>query len=183
MNINIDVCIPYAPDFALGKECNRILERSSGWVLLIDHDVFFLNPNWYLICQNAIEKVGKDAGWITCYTNRIGCLDQLLTVKDTDDLSYHIRIASERYRKNKGRIEDITEKARPLSGFFILTNKRVWELTGGFSEKYLGMDNDYHAAVKAGGFKIYRMEDLYCYHAYKRWWKTGKFEELARKGV
>lgn len=177
--MNLHVTIPYAINKRLGDACNETMRRMGpdDWVLFLDHDVTLLNPHWYEICMNAIEKYGKTAGWITCRTNRIACATQkYLAAKDTDDLNYHFGLAMELHKKCAGQVMDITDDARPLSGFFLLTKKFAWERVGGFQPVFLGMDTRYFGMLKAAGFRFYMMMDLYVYHAYKRWWKYGQFD-------
>lgn len=171
----IQVCIPYAPNQALGTACNAIMQRAEDWVLFLDHDVLLLNPNWYMMCEKAINEVVHKAGIITCMTNRIGCPIQRETVEDTDNLAYHWGIAKSLYNKHGSTVKDITVETRPLSGFFMLTHRKAWEQVGGFCEKFLGMDTQYFGKLRDAGYRFYLLPGLYCYHAYKRFWKTGDF--------
>lgn len=170
-NIHLPVVIVYAPQQRVGYAYNREMGRIEDWVIFIDYDVLLLNPYWYPICVNAIEQVGKDAGWITCYTNRIGCRHQALGIEHVEnhDIKYHNEIAKRMYATRRGRIRDLTDKPGHLSGMFIMTNKRAWRAVGGFKEEgFYGIDNDYCRRLRQKGFRIYQMEDLYVYHAYLR---------------
>ena len=72
--ISLDVRIPYLPNKELGRAYNEAMETVRSWVMFIDSDVFLrTQPKWYDICMEAIRRVGHDAGFITCVTNRIGC--------------------------------------------------------------------------------------------------------------
>lgn len=187
----IDVKIPWEPGKRLGYAINRAMEDVKDWVIILDHDVFIsLNPFWYQICQEAIEKVGKDAGWITCVTNQIGCPLQKADYSiqkgtynyskdyDTNDMKKHFELAEIIYKRNAGKIEDITKIAKrwKLSGFFILTRKSVYdnvkELCGIPDDKFIGWDNYYNDRLLDLGYKLYLMKSLYVYHGYKRLWKN-----------
>jgi len=187
----IDVKIPFEPGKRLGYAISRAMETVEDWVLILDHDVLVsLNPYWYQICQRAINEVGEDAGWITCVTNKIGCPLQKADYsieggdyrynKDYDSrtMDMHFALAEELYKNNCGKIKDITEIAKrwKLSGFFILTRKKVYmdvkEKCGLPDDKFLGWDNYYNDRLLALGYKLYLMQDLYVYHGYKRLWKN-----------
>jgi GT2 family glycosyltransferase len=169
--IRIPVIIAYAPQQKLGFAYNREMGHIDEWVIFIDYDVMLLNPHWYDICLNAIQKVGHDAGWITCYTNRIGCKNQALGIDNIDshDIKYHQLIAKKMYDTKRGKIIDLTPGPGQLSGMFILTNKKAWKAVGGFKEDgFYGIDNDYSMKLKRAGFRLYLMQDLYVYHSYFR---------------
>lgn len=183
----IEVKIPFAPKEQLGYAVSKCMETVEDWVLILDHDVFLsLNPHWYDICEKAIKKVGHKAGWITCYTNNIGCPIQKLKAKAgyEDDMGYHYSQAEDVYTvwnardDSKDYITDITEAAKrwKLSGFFILTHKAAYntvkEKFGLPDNKFIGWDNYYSDRLLDCGYKMYRMDDLYVYHGYKRLWKN-----------
>jgi len=172
----IEVRIPYLPDQQLGTAYNKAMEVAEDWVLFLDHDIYLLNPHWYDICSAAIEKVGHEAGLISCYTNRIGCAYQLAGNKHTDNIKDHTGIAQRMYRKNKGQLLDVTSHEKSPSGFFILTHKKAWEEAGGFPLKFLGADTQYWAGVRAAGYKVYLLSDLYVYHGYQRNHMNGNFD-------
>lgn len=172
----IDIHIPYHPNRHLGTCYNRIMGSSNGWVLFFDHDVFLLNPNWYKICLDATIKLGHDAGWITCRTNRVGCLQQRVSIrKDTDDLKYHYRISKriwEKHGDESVEMQRMYKKKLSLpSGFFMLTHKKAWQDIGGFREGFIGVDNDYALDLWDKGYKIHILMGLYVYHQYNRIWK------------
>lgn len=169
--MHIDVRIPYEPGKALGYSCNRALETVEDWVLILDHDVFLVNPHWYDISLRAIETVGHAAGFITCVTNAIGCPLQRAHVGNSQDMDFHLQTAMEIETAQSGIVEEINGTRHVFSGFFILTHKKAWLDAGGFENKFIGMDNAYHRAVVRAGYKAYVMRDLYVYHRYKRLWK------------
>ena len=192
----IDVKIPWEPGKKLGYAINRAMETVEDWVLILDHDVFLsLNPYWYDICINAIEKVGDSAGWITCSTNAIGCplqranfsnaqMECLFSEKfDPANMLHHFNMAEAIYREHKGTIIDITEQSIrwKLSGLFILTRRSVYDhikdTYGLPGDKFLGWDNYYSDRLHEAGYKIYLLKDLYVYHGYKRLWKNGAWGE------
>jgi len=167
----IHVCIPFEPGRKLAFAYDRAMENSpTEWTLILDHDLYFCNPLWYIMSLNAIKQLeGKKVGWITAKTNRIGNKSQLYPVpNDNDNLNYHIEIASKLYKKNKNLLSLV--KGNP-SGFFILTNKTACADVGGFDDigKGLsGVDNNYSKKLRAKGYGLYVMEGLYLYHYYKK---------------
>jgi len=173
-NIFFQSFIPYYPNKKIGYCYNKIMnECKYEWILLIDHDVYLaLNPFWYDICVNAINKCGSDAGWITCYTNRIKCKFQRAPNIDenNNDILYHRQYAKELYYKNNGKLLDYTNIAGgQFSGFFILTSRKAWQTVGGFNEEgFFTVDNTYFSDLKNAGFKLIVMSDLYVYHGYFR---------------
>ena len=171
----IKTCIPWEPNRLLGRAMTRIIEEENGWVLIRDYDTMLLNTSWYAICQNAIEKVGHDAGIITCYTNAIGSSVQHLKCL-SDNIKDHVNVANGRKLNHKGIITDITAKAKysKVSGVFMLMHTDTLKKICPLPEKFLGLDNWINDRVIEAGLKIYRTEDLYIYHLYGRDWKCGK---------
>ncbi len=178
----IDVRIPWEPGKRLGYACNRIFKTVEDWGLILDWDVTLLNINWYDLCLEAIEKVGHNAGLISCVTNRIGCPMQKQPLSDTlresDNIGEHVNVscvAQMQYGNdlNGSGIVDVTDSHHKLSGMFFLTRRKVWDEVGGVpDDKFLGMDNYYHDRVKEAGYRIYVMRNLYIFHNYRRQWKA-----------
>jgi len=164
----IDVKIPYEPGNRLAEAYNRSMEDSSAeWVLLLDHDVFFCNPNWYGICIQAIEQV-KDtkAGLLTCVTNGTHRANNTPQKADriikTDCLHQHIQVAKILHEKYKYTVTQITWPK--ITGFFMLVKRSAWE-----EIKFKGQDLgyvDWHFSNRLldAGFEIYLMKGLYMYH-------------------
>lgn len=163
----IDVRIPYEPDGKLGEDYNRIMtETAHEWVLLLDHDVLILHANWYELCQRAIAQQ-PNAGIITARTNNVACKDQVVRGAPAGhDIEAHRRTAREFWRRDGFNLTEI--RRHLIAGFFMLTRKAVWEKVGGFKPGFLGVDNDYHRRVAKAGFKVWRMDGLYCYHRRER---------------
>ena len=172
--LSIPVYIPWCDYGQIGKAYNMFMEKYvEDWVIFIDHDVMLVNPLWHDICINAVNTIGHKAGWITCFTNRIGCKFQKAPGVDTknDDMKYHRAYAKDLYRMNKGKIKDLTiAKGGRYSGMFILTHKQAWLDSGGFNENigFFNVDCRYFTALKNSGYRVYRMDDLYVYHGYFR---------------
>lgn len=167
----IDVKLAYEPGRKLARAYNRAMETATTeWVLLLDWDLFACNPFWYDMSVAAIDRVGHDAGWITCVTNRIGNPGQKMTdAPQNDDMMAHMQYAKHLYGLYG---EEVVRFKGALSGFFILTNKTAWKAAGGFDEvnrkKLNGVDNNYSRDLQRAGFRLYGMPGLYYYHIYKR---------------
>lgn len=146
----------------IGYAYNRAMEKAGDWCLILDHDLFICNPNWYEISLAAIEKVGHQAGWITGMANRnapgaqtdVGCPD--------DDIIKHIKYAEQVW--NKYKFELVEYSAFEFCGFFILTHKQAWLDAGKFKEDKPYVDGDYSKALVKAGYKGYVMKGLYFYH-------------------
>jgi len=170
----LPLIIPYSPGNHLGFAYNEAMAAYvKDWVLFIDHDLLLVNPHWFDICRNAINSLGHEAGWITCYTNRINCKYQIAPDidKKNDNIRYHREYAKNLYIKNKGSLKDVTDaKNCRFSGFFMLTHKKAWEAAGKFNERcgLFSVDVQYSTALKSRGYRLYVMQDLYVYHAYFR---------------
>ena len=176
----IDCRLPWEPGKKLGEAINRIVPEIKDWVIIRDYDTLYLTAAWYAICQRAIRQVGHDAGWITCWTNAIGCPLQhhKMTCESLDD---HYKVAIAREKVYKCQITDITDQAKrwKLSGMFILTHRKALDSVGKFPDKFIGLDNWYNDRLIENGYRIYRMEDLYIYHGYRRDWKRLEAEATA----
>lgn len=174
----ITVCTPYEPERKLALAYNRAMEQASTeWVLFLDWDLFNCNPYWYDMCQLAVKKVGHEAGWITCMTNRIGAPQQKYDDAPTsNDVLEHMDYAKNVFKRHSvltpdGRLLDTAVIRIPgaLSGFFILTSKTAWRKCGGFDEnrkRLVGVDNIYSRDVSRAGFRLFCIPGLYFYHVY-----------------
>jgi GT2 family glycosyltransferase len=169
--MHIDVYIPYEPCSRLGRAYNRAMEQSKDWVLFLDHDLFLCNPNWYDICLDAIKKIGKRAGWITCMTNNIPANYQradiiMSGVPENNDLVQHINYAKRLDKQFNGIYEEAKESGGKLPdfcGYFILTHKEAWQKAGGFKDDFY-VDCWYGWALYKAGYKLIRIPGLYVYH-------------------
>lgn len=164
--VDFETIIPYKTG-NLGAAYNEAMEKTDGWVLFIDHDILILRPEWYELCQKAIERY-PDAGWISGVTNRIWCTGQKKAPeKNHDDILGHIKHSNDLYTRYSDQVIEYTGN-RPMSGFFILTNKGAWQDVGGFKDGALGIDNDYYLKLISKSYKAYIIPGLYCYHIYDR---------------
>jgi len=185
-----DICIPYKTG-NLGEAYNEAMENAkSEWVLLLDHDVLILRPNWHDMCVRAIETAGKKAGWISAVTNSCWCDDQRTRI-DSDLIPDHIIRSNMLYEEYQFRLREPKPARKPLgnvfSGYFILTHKDAWSSVGGFEtqdrmvnhfvqshpiqfhcNKFLGVDNDYCLKLRAAGYQTLTMPGLYVYHLRER---------------
>jgi len=176
----MDIRIPYAKDKQLGKAYNLAMRTVSDWVLFMDHDILHLNPHYYDVCLAVIKKVGHEAGWISCMTNRIACEAQWCReAPKNDDIMSHMKHAKVLWEKYGPALIEVGNGNMykmalftGFSGFFMLTHKKAWEKVGGFGKGFLGVDNDYYMALIKAGYKTYVMPGIYVYHIYhnkQRW--------------
>lgn len=185
MDIDIDIRIPYdcSGERNLGRAYNVAMASSPyNNVCLVDHDVYLpLNPHYMQIMQHAVRTLqGKRWGWITCYTNRIGCWWQKITDEDgydVDSIDFHKAVATDFHNTYQNELQEVSpvklqeksDKKNSLpSGFLILTNKEAWAAAGGFEDGFQGIDNKYALALDKAGYTFHLMRDLYVYHNYSR---------------
>jgi GT2 family glycosyltransferase len=162
----IDVRIPYEPKNRLDVAYNRAMENTTAeWVLLLDQDVFLCNPLWYKICLKTIEKLkGENVGLISCMTN--GPVQKKIQRADginSDKIDEHINKSREIFRKYGLNLQKINV---PITGFFMLVNKTVWENVK-FEKIKCGVgkiDRVFSQRVLDAGYSIYLMNGLYVYH-------------------
>ena len=183
--MDLDICIAYNQDPAhLSDEYNKYCDQAKDWVCLIDHDAMFLHPKWHFILLRAIKKLGKQMGFGTCLTNRIGhglqrAKSDSLTVPAGHDIQEHKKFAIDLEIENRGKYNNC-EDTNPLSGVIMLTHKEVWKKIGGFvnvNRGILSIDNNYFRKVVAAGYSPYILQDTYVYHGYQREWKRKGFKE------
>jgi len=153
---------------AYGGWLNTLIENAPcEWVVIHDHDIFWSNPRWYEIIVENIKNA-PNAGLLTCVTNRVGNAQQVVSKVDrkSNDLFYHWEIAREVENR-----ESPTIAKRLISGLVMVTSKTVHKEVGGFKVDggILGRDTVYHGKVKAAGFEVYIMNNLYVYHKYRNW--------------
>ena len=156
--------IPYYPG-NVGEAYNRIMRKLDGWVGFADHDIQFVNPDWYNIFSRAIDALGVEAGFITCVTNRIGCGQQKASAdRKSDDIKYHRDRAQEIYAKEGEKYIEV----RQPSALVFVTHKKAWETVGGFRNNgILGVDTNYAGKITEAGYKAYKIAGLYVYHWYR----------------
>ena len=175
----IEVVIPYEPCKNAGIAYNRAMKRAHDWVLIMDHDIFWCNPNWYEAFLEAVIRLGHQAGWISAVTNRTqdgrqkshGCPEE------SDNLIDHIRWAEQVWDKHG----TATVEGSGDTGFTILTHKQAWQDVGGFTETGFHVDGDYYKKILAAGYKTYVMPGNYVYHLQNRKnevWKWNKWKNF-----
>ncbi len=176
-NPYIEVFIPYEPCKHLGHAYNRAIDFSEDWVLLLDHDTFLCNPNWYEMCLHAIVDVGHKAGWISAVTNRAANGSQKAPGAPTsENLVEHIQFAEQLYNQYG---TELTEPLNPeFTGFFILTHRQAWYDVGGFDLAF-HCDGNYAKKLLEHNYKLYVMPGLYLYHLQdekNKYWTWNKWK-------
>ena len=170
----IDVRIAFEPAGGLGRDYNRIFQETTAeWVLLLDHDVLLLHPNWYAVCQRAIMD-RPDAGLITGVCNDIASPFQLSEGAPGHDapIDAHRRYARELWDRY-GHETVPVPRGRSVGGFLMLVRKQAWADVGGFGEdSFFALDTTFARAMASTAWSIYTMRGLYCYHRRERTDKT-----------
>ena len=180
-NPYIEIFIPYEPCKQLGMAYNRAMDCAEDWVLLLDHDTFLCNPNWYEMCINAIIRVGHKAGWISAVTNRAANGSQKAPgAPDNENLVEHMSFAEMLYNRHG---TELVEAANPeFTGFFILTHKKAWLDAYGFDYEF-HVDGRYAKRLVEAGYKMYVMPGLYLYHMQdekNKYWQWNQWKDYGR---
>lgn len=160
--------IPYDIGGNLGREYNSIMQNTTHeWIGFADHDLFFANPQWYLMFSHAIKNL-PDAGFISCKTNRVGCPLQKAGAERNNDIEYHRRRAKELHTEYWNDYEDVTQSQFVPSGLVFVTSRKAWQEVGGFRESgIIGVDTNYVNKLKRAKYKIIILRGLYVFHWYR----------------
>lgn len=161
----IDVKIPYEPGKKLALAYNRAMENTTApWVLLLDHDVSLVNPQWYDICLKVIDNLkNTNVGLITCVTRGKARSFQLVQATNHDQMNAHIQSAFEIYAHWGDKVEKVETT---ITGFFMLIKREAWEKVQ-FQEVGHGVDKvdiDFSSRLLKAGYEIYVMKGLYVFH-------------------
>lgn len=174
----IHTYVTYAPN-GIGKNIgwayNNFCEMvpDNDWICFLDHDAMFTTNDWYKQLEEIVaqieKKPGIKAGLLTTTTNRIGNVEQIIFKKDSSesrnhDIYFHRKIGSKFQRLHR---HDLRKAKNLISGIVMLFPKKVWEEVGGFSNGFLGVDNDFDKRVRAAGYNTYIMDGVYTYHWYR----------------
>lgn len=159
----------FTRDGSYGAWLNEIMRSAPcEWVAFMDHDIYLANRNWHRIIEESVAAA-PDGGLFTCVTNRLGNPKQKIKIdRGSNDLKYHMQVAED-IEKRDPKLLDVTWDKRKISGVMMITSKSAWRDSGGFREKggYIGVDNCYHGVVRAAGYKVYIINNLYVYHWYR----------------
>lgn len=157
---------PYRTDKDLGRAYNDVFRTIPAiyTICLRDIDTMFLTPQTPAIIERYSEL--HPEAILTCYTNRVGCKDQLINgvISANRDISYHITLAEQLERKPMS----VTEIPGHISGMLMVVPFEVW-----FKLKFkegigcLGVDTDFTLRAREQGIKILRMNAVYVWHTYR----------------
>lgn len=161
--------MPFSMNKRVGEVYNQACSRvpDGDWICIMDQDVLFdLGQNPQHIVSDAIRKY-PDTDLFGCYTNRVGLKWQLLgeEADKNSDLLHHIEIARER-----ARLDTCTQVDKPIAGFFMLFNKKLWETVKfqtHLEEKKVFFDWDFSQKILKSGGKIRLIDGLYVFHRYR----------------
>lgn len=167
--MTIHTITPFRIDKNLGKSYNETMALigDDDWCCLKDADTCFLTPDYGNILYEYANQ-NKDAGLLTCLTNRISPLStqQLFhgRISDNPDMRYHINIAEQQ----KKYLYKTTVINRDISGMLMLLSKKAWT-EHKFSEdgKCLAVDTEYNRRIREAGKEMLLMCGLYLWHSYR----------------
>jgi len=151
---------------AINKHCD-LVKNPDDWIVILDGDMMFLQPDWGVVIHNALEKDGDKFGLIGCYTNRLRGLHQLHNnaISHDHDILNHYKIAEE-YQGKEG-ISDLNLFG--VAGIFMAFKKSTYDKVGGFNQNNITADTYFNLKVRKLGMKIGIINGLYVYHAYRPW--------------
>jgi len=158
--------IAYDPSRNLGRAYNDVMRRldDDDWACFIDHDAMFTTRDWYHQLTRVAELMPA-VGLFTCVTNRIGNQEQIATgcPLSHDIIAHRIygQVRADKYGYGYRSAQ------YPISGVMMMLSKRVWMMTGGFKNGFLGVDNAMHRSVRDIGKEVAILEGVYVYHWYR----------------
>jgi len=161
------ISTPYSFERNLGKAYNEImslLPSDDDWAVLRDIDTMFLDNKAPFLIREAIN-LKPEAGLFTCYASRTGRGEQKFknTISNDSNINNHRQIA---LRQQKKVFLKLIKK--PIAGFLMVLNKKVWKDQGGFIEKDLfSIDLEFSDRLLKANKPIYLIENLYIFHYYR----------------
>lgn len=164
----------------IGKAYNdfmALLPFDEDFACFIDADATWLTPNFGKQIEDIIVKY-PECGLFTCMTNRVKFKRQVTGNWDSNDIALHREIAADLQEKHYDEIEELSNISLGcLSGVIILIRKSVWKKLGGFSNGFLGVDNDIHIEAYKHFEPVYLMKGVYVYH----WYRGGQIISAKQK--
>jgi len=160
--------VPWASDRDLAGFYNfHILNAPTEWVLFTDRDVLMPSPEYGLHVDEVIKRHGDKISLFTCMTNRVGTSYQVnARMWKVEDMSKHVEAAKIAWRAHGSNVVDITNDS-PISGMFMLVNKRLLSAQKIEGSGLLGIDNKLHYIAQETGQRVGLAKGIYCYHYYR----------------
>jgi GT2 family glycosyltransferase len=163
--VKIHALIPSSLERNLGAAYNEEMARlpDGDWALMVDHDAILgLTRDWHQMVDEAIRFM-PDAGAFVAVTNRIDAVWQRAEEADPDnhDVLYHTQLALA--RRDRRTLLDITG-TKGFGGVTFALSKAAWRAAGGFADGLLCVDHSIFFRLRAAGYRIWLMENLYVYH-------------------
>jgi len=161
---------PYSIEKNLGEVYSNymsLIPNDDDWGCLLDADTMFLTPNFGHQIQDIINKYQNDnVGLFTCYTNRIGNLEQCYRgqISEDSDIKNHKKIALEIQKSNYDKVKPLNHF---ISGHLMIIQKKVWKTLEFDKKGLLAIDNKISYRVLRNGYKILLMEGVYIFHYYR----------------
>lgn len=161
---------PYSIQKDFGKAYNEyanLVTNPEDWICFVDGDSQFLTSNFGHQIEEYVS-VYPDTGIFTCYTNRVGNLEQCYNnrINEDSNILNHKRIALQLQKEKRLHVKELT---KPISGMLMVIRKSVWDKINGSPEEkgILGIDNHISQRVLNEGLKIRLMEAVYLFHFYR----------------
>lgn len=172
----IHFTIPYSPDHQFFKAiCNEFekVQDPNDWVVIMDGDTMFLQPDFGAQLQEYIDKY-PHTGMFTCYASR--CSYDYQVPPDVDqenpNMLYH-KMVSDRVRDlYQGKIRSIDTR---IAGHLMMIKKSTWTkilpmLSDRIQRKQkavLGVDTQITWSIIRSGMKVNLMMGVYVLHYFR----------------
>ncbi|MFA6087469.1 hypothetical protein [Mucilaginibacter sp.] len=167
---------PYRTDKNIGKAINDAIVQicdlpdagthflqDDDWVVLMDHDILFLQPDTKAHIMDILENTTFDI--LGCMTNRLGSDMQLVKgMFDVDSISTHIAQAEYRWSAYGATVVATEVVAGMLMCFKVST----WQALGGFDENRINFDWLFCSRAPKKRLRVGIMAGIYIMHLY-RW--------------
>jgi hypothetical protein len=161
--------VPYSLNRQIATAYNEAVKLVPGnieWILFTDADIMFLTPNYGHLIDDVLRRNPEPALY-SAVTNRTHAKQFLGNegYMQTSDMLRLRKLAIERCSEHGSQV---TRTGPPVSGYFMLFSRKVWEAVGGFQGKdMLGVDWAFSDAVHNAGYPIYRIEGMFVAHFHR----------------
>jgi GT2 family glycosyltransferase len=161
---------PYSTEKNFGKAINdhcRLVTDPEAWICIRDGDICNLTPDWGMIMHKYVNLYGSEYALFGCWTNRLnkgnGSHQLVKGMYEEFDIRKHYEKALE--------MDSGIVSVKSVAGFFMLFQKKTFDLVGGFKENTTSFDTDFCRKVRKSGGKIGLINRLYVFHLYRIWAK------------
>ena len=161
------ICEPYRTDKNLGKAYNDVMKLlgPDDYAVFKDGDAMFLTSDFGTIIEDYIKLY--PAAMLTCKTNRIHPLSKQLD-GNIDEVCDLRELTMKAYTRKELRTVTEIKPGEAFSGVLMVVPKKLWnEVPFIENQGALGIDSQFRIDLHKTGKKVYIMEGLFIFHAYR----------------